>query len=246
MNMNTLCKNDIAFFEEYFETSPDDMNYDEALIFDKRTFLTYFSECLKEKQIIAHTFIAKHELKPRTMKIIVFSLNMLLYFVVNGLLFSEEVITELYEIDKNKENFFSYFLRSIQRIVYSTFVSIIISVIVNFFFVEEDKLKHIYKREKMSPENLKESVVKFMNEIAKRNLSFIILASILLLFSFFYLLCFNYVYPYSQIEWIKSSVTIVIIMQFLSFFKCFCESGFRILSFKAESEKLFKISKMID
>ena len=180
------------------------------------------------------------------MKIIVFILNMLLYFVVNGLLFSEEVITELYEIDDNEEKFFSYFLRSIERIIYSTLVSIVIGIITDFFFVDEGKLKGIYKREKLNPNNLKESVVKFINDISKRNIAFIIIASIIIIFSFFYLLCFNYVYPYSQIEWIKSSITIVIIMQFLSFFKCFCESGLRILSFKAGSEKLYKISKMID
>ena len=246
IDLNTLSKNDISFFEEYLETSPDEMEYDEALYFDKRTFLTYFSECLKEKQIIAHTFIAKDNLKPRTMKIIVFSLNMLLYFVVNGLLFSEEVITELYELDEDEETFFSYFLRSIRRIIYSTLVSIVISIIVDFFFVGEDKLKHIYKKGKMSPENLKELVVNFINDISKRNISFIIVSSIILLFSFFYLLCFNYVYPYSQIEWIKSSITILIIMQFLSFFRCFCESGLRILSLRNDSEKLFKISQMID
>ena len=246
IDLNTLSKNDISFFEEYLETSPDEMEYDEALYFDKRTFLTYFSECLKEKQIIAHTFIAKDNLKPRTMKIIVFSLNMLLYFVVNGLLFSEEVITELYELDEDEETFFSYFLRSIKRIIYSTLVSIVISIIVDFFFVGEDKLKHIYKKGKMSPENLKELVVNFINDISKRNISFIIVSSIILLFSFFYLLCFNYVYPYSQIEWIKSSITILIIMQFLSFFRCFCESGLRILSLRNDSEKLFKISQMID
>ena len=246
IDLNTLSKNDISFFEEYLETSPDEMEYDEALYFDKRTFLTYFSECLKEKQIIAHTFIAKDNLKPRTMKIIVFSLNMLLYFVVNGLLFSEEVITELYELDEEEETFFSYFLRSIRRIIYSTLVSIVISIIVDFFFVGEDKLKHIYKKGKMSPENLKELVVNFINDISKRNISFIIVSSIILLFSFFYLLCFNYVYPYSQIEWIKSSITILIIMQFLSFFRCFCESGLRILSLRNDSEKLFKISQMID
>ena len=241
-----ISKMDIAFFEEYFETSPDDMEYDDAFVFDKRTFLKHFSECLKEKQIIAHTFIAKDELKPRTMKIIVFILNMLLYFVVNGLLFSESVITELYELDEEKETFFSYFLRSIERIIYSTLVSIVINIITDFFFVKEERLKKIYKREKLVPNNLKQLVTQFINDIAKRNIFFIIISSILLLFSFFYLLCFNYVYPYSQIEWIKSSITIVILMQFLSFFKCFCESGLRILSFKTESEKLFKISKMID
>ena len=239
-------KNDYEFFKEFLLTSPDDMEYDDALVLEKRTFGEHFLECLKEKQIVAHTIISNDILKPRTMKVIVFILSVILYFVVNGLLFSESVIAELYELDKDKENFFSYFPRSIERIIYSTLVSIVISIIVDFFFIEENKLKLMYKREKSDPKVLKQKIIELINDIKKRNIAFIIIASIILLFSFFYLLCFNYVYPYSQIEWIKSSITIVIIMQFLSFLKCLLESGLKYLSFTVKSEKLYKISKLID
>ena len=243
---STEAKNDDDFFRKYLATSPDEMYYDDAIVFEKRTFLEHFIDGLKEKQIIAHTFIAYHELKPRTMKVIVFILNVIFYFVVNGLFFSESVIRELYEVDEDKENFFSYFPRSIQRIVYSTLVSIVIGIITDFFFIEEIKLKKIFKREKSQPIILRQKIVELINDIKKRNIAFIIISSIILLFSFFYLLCFNYVYPYSQIEWIKSSITIVIIMQILSTLKCFLESGLRFLSFKCKSEKLYKISKFID
>ena len=243
---STEAKNDDDFFRKYLATSPDEMYYDDAIVFEKRTFLEHFTDGLKEKQIIAHTFIAYHELKPRTMKVIVFILNVIFYFVVNGLFFSESVIRELYEVDEDKENFFSYFQRSIQRIVYSTLVSIVIGIITDFFFIEEIKLKKIFKREKSQPIILRQKIVELINDIKKRNIAFIIISSIILLFSFFYLLCFNYVYPYSQIEWIKSSITIVIIMQILSTLKCFLESGLRFLSFKCKSEKLYKISKFID
>ena len=79
--------------------------------------------------------------------IIVFILVVLLYFVVNGLLFGEEVIAELFEVDKDKENFFSYFPRSIERIIYSTLVSIVIGIITDLFFVDETKIKGYFRRE---------------------------------------------------------------------------------------------------
>ena len=237
---------DKSFFEEYLATSPDEMEYDDAIVLDKRKFGEHFLECLKEKQIIAHTFIADDIMKPRTMKIIVLILNFILYFVVNGLFFSESVISELYEIDESEEHFFSYFERSIERIIYCTLVSIVISIITDFFFVQEIKMKGIFIREKEEPIILKQKIVELINDIKVRNIAFIITASIILLFSFFYLLCFNYVYPNTQIEWIKSSITIVIIMQLLSFLKCLLESGLRHLSFLVKSEKLYKISKMLD
>ena len=234
------------FFDDYLATSPDEMEYDDAVVLDKRKFYEHFLECLKEKQIIAHTFFADDILKPRTMKIIVLILNVILYFVVNGLFFSESVISELYETDENEENFFSYFPRSITRIIYCTLVSIVIGIITDFFFIQENKLKGILLREKEDKKILKEKMIELINDFKKRNIAFIITSSIILVFSFFYLLCFNYVYPYSQIEWIKSSITIVIIMQLLSILKCLLESGLRFLSFKLKSEKIYKVSKLLD
>ena len=242
----TMNKDDKDFFKEYLKTSPDDMEFDDALYYDKRTFKELLLESLKEDQIIAHTFIADDPLKPRTIKIIVFILNVILYFVVNGLVFSEEVIGELFEVNEDDENFFSYFPRSIERIVYSTLVSIVIGIITDLFFFSEDKIKKIYKSERNQPKACREKIVHLINDIKKRNIAFIVIASIILIFSFFYLLCFNYVYPYSQIEWIKSSITIVIIMQLLSVIKCLLQSGLRKLSFKIRSEKMYKIGKLLD
>ena len=159
--------------------------------------------------------------------------------------FSEEVIEKLYEVDESKEHFFSYFLRSINRIIYCALVSIVIGYIEDFFFLDKNKLKGIFMREKDKINILNEKIVEFMNDIKRRNISFIIFSGIIIIFSFIYLSCFNYVYKYSQIEWIKSSITIVIIMQILSFLKCLFISSLRVLSFKCKSEKIYKISKLL-
>ena len=179
-------------------------------------------------------------------KIMVFVLDVILYFVVNGLFFSEAVISELYNLNEEEENFFSYLPRSINRLIYTTLVSVVVSIITDFFFVEEKKLKGIFRREKNNSKILNEKVVEFIKDLKIRYIAFIIVVSIILIISFFYLLCFNYVYPYSQTEWIKSSITIMIIMQILSLLKCILETSMRFLSYKFKSEKLYKISKILD
>ena len=105
------------FFEEYLTTSLDDLEFDDAVVKDNRKYCEHMKENLLEDQI-ANTFIAKDPIKPRSIKIILFGLNVMLYFVVNGLFISEEVISKLYEVDENEEHFFSYFTRSIQRLIY--------------------------------------------------------------------------------------------------------------------------------
>ena len=77
-------------------------------------------------------------------------------------------------------------------------------------------------------------------------LIFIIVIFVILFISFYYLLCFNYVYPKTQKEWIKASITIFVIMQILSVLKCLLETSLRFLSFRCKSEKLFKICKLLD
>ena len=231
------------FFDEYLATSLDELEYDDAIIKDKRTFCEYLMECLKEKQMIAFTFISSDPLKIRIIKIMLFILNIVLYFVVIGLFYNEEYIGTLYYIDKNDEPFFGYITRSIDKFIYTTMVSIIIGYIIDCFFVDEKKIKGIFKREKDNLINLRREITDFINNLKNKYFAFIILIFILLSAAFYYLLCFNYVYPKTQIEWIKCSVTIFIIMQILSILKCFLETSLRFLSFRCESEKLYKVSR---
>ena len=195
--------------------------------------------------MIAFTLLASDPLKIRIIKIILFILNVVLYFVVIGLFYSEEYISELYNLD-NKDGFFDYIPRSIDKFIYTTMVSIVISYIVGCFFVEERKIKGIFRREKDNLVNLRHEIVDIIKEIQNRYLTFIIVVLVLLLVSFYYLLCFNYVYPKTQIEWVKASLTIFVIMQILSTLKCFLETCLRFLSFHCNSEKLYKMSKLLN
>ena len=239
-------KNMNKYFEEFMETNPDDMEYDDAIVLDKRKFCECLKENIKENQIIANTFITEDPLKPRSIKIMVFMLNLLLYFVVDALFINEEVVAEIFQADEEEENFFSYLGRSIDEIFYAALVSIVIGMVEDFFFVEEKKIKGIFKREKDNQVNLKKEMLELLKDIQKRNFSFIIIVSIIILLSFYYLLCFNYAFPYTQIEWIKSSVTIIIFMQTLSVLRCIISSGLRFLSFKFKNERLYKYGKFLD
>ena len=234
------------FFKDYLSTSPDEMEYDDAIKRDKRGFCEFFCDCLKEKQSIAYTFCASDPINTRMIKFILFSLNIVLYFVVNGLFFSEAFISELYHTNEKNETFFSFIPRTIDKVLYTTIVSIFIGYLTGFFFLDENKIKGIFKREKNNIRVLKRSIDLLIREIQKRYIAFIIMTIFIMLISLYYVLCFNYVYPKTQIEWIKSSILIIIIMQILSLLKCLFEAVFRFLSFKCESEKIYKFSKIFD
>ena len=230
--------------EEYLKPDFDDMEYDDAIKLDKRTFCEYFIEKLKQKQIIMDTFFNKENLIPMAIKIILLALNIDLYFVINGFFFNEEYLSELFNSDE-EETFFSFIPRSITRFFYTTAVGIIISVIIDCIFIEENKIRRIFLREKDDIMQLKYEISVVAKSIKKRYTIFIFLCLFISIISWYYISCFNNTYPYVKMEWIKSSIAIIIIMNILSIIVALLDSIFRSLSFHYKSETLYKIKKFI-
>ena len=100
-------------------------------------------------------------------------------------------------------------------------------------------------REKEDIMQLKYEITNIVNSIKKRYTIFIILCFFIALISWYYVSCFNCVYPGVKKEWIKSSITIIIIMQIFSFLMIFLEVILRQVSFGCKSEKVYKVKKII-
>ena len=228
--------------KEYLKPEFDEMEYDDAIKYDNRTFCEYYWDRLKDKQIIINTFCNKENLKPITIKIILLLLNIELYFVVNGLFYSEEYISGLF-YSNEEETFFSFLKRSIERLLYTTVVGVIVESLIEFIFLDENRIKRIFKREKDNFVHLKFEIFQIIRNIKKRFIIFIILCFIIALFSWYYANCFNNAYPGIKTEWVKSSIVIMVIMQILPIITGFIESILRTLSFKCKSETLFEIKK---
>ena len=92
----------------------------------------------------------------------------------------------------------------------------------------------------------KETIDKNKLNINKKQNLFFIISLLLSIISFVYICCFNIVYPYIRIEWIKSSIIIFIVMQIIAFLFTFLECCIRYLAIKCNSEKLFKISLLLE
>ena len=242
-------KNDILEekedFKTYLESEIDDHDFEEIVLNDKRSFQEYFCDSLSDKQIFINTFFNDDPFRPLSIKIVLLILNLILYMVVNALFYGESAISEIYHIEGD-DPFFGFFPRSITRFIYSAIVGVIIGMIVDCFFIEEKIMKKIFIREKGNYVKIKQEISKLNKAIKNRYLGFIILVIFLLILFMIYLLCFNYVYPHTQKEWIKSSITLIIIMQILSILTALVETILRFISFIFKSERIFRVSKLID
>ena len=226
--------------EEYLKTDPEDMEFDDALKYDKRTFCEYFYKKCKENQIIMDTFFNHEELKPKTIKIIILFLNVILCFIINGLFYTEKYISDLFN-SYDLETFFSFFPRSISRIIDTTIVVFIIDIIVDCLSVDEKKVKRLFLREKESPFRIDHEIGKITKAIKKNYLKLMIICLAIDLISLYYVNCFNNVYPNLAIEWIKSSICVIIFIQLLTIFVGLGIALIRLISFKYKSERFYKI-----
>ena len=228
--------------KEYIQTDPDEMDYDDAIRKDKRTFCQYFWSKIKKEQIILSTFLRSEILKPLPMKIILLILNIDLYLVINGLFFNEDYISDL--LKSGADTVSSFVERILDRIVIITITGIIINYIIEFFFVEESKIKGVFKREKENIIILKYEIVQIIKNTFKKYNIFIIISIVIMLISLYYVFCFNNVYSSIKGEWIKSSIIIIIIMQIIPILLCLLDAIIRFISFRCKSERLFKLSSL--
>ena len=227
----------------YLKTDFDDMEFEDALKNDNRSFCEYYCDKYIENQIIMDTFFNTEILKPISIKIIILLLNIILYFFINGLFFSEEYVSDLFHLNK-EDKFFSFFPRSITRFIYTTIVGVIIGIIVNFITIDEKKVKRLFLREKKNPLQVRYEISQITKDIKMNYLLLIIICFVIDLIFFYYANCFNNVYPNLRDEWIKSSIIIIIIMQILSILSGLFEALIRLIAFKCKSERIFKIKNL--
>jgi len=226
--------------EEFLKTDLEDMDYDDALRRDKRTFCAYYLEKIQTEQMILNTFCHKEYLKPIPIKIILLVLQVELYFFINGLFYNEEYVTKIFELEK--DSFWNQTWRFLDNLFYAFLVGVIINYVIEFFFIQEKKIRVTLKREKDNLLILKYEMVQIIKDLQKRFLSFIIVSFIVSILIWYHISCFNNVYKHMKKEWLVFSILIIVCIQLLSLVTCLIETILRFLSFRFKSEKLFKLS----
>ena len=135
--------------------------------------------------------------------------------------------------------------RFFENLIYAALAGIITNYIIEFFFIEETKVKKIFKLNKDNILEFKIQINKIFKSIKRRYVFFIIISFIISLITLVHISCFNIVYSHLKFEWIIFSVIIIVFMQIFSVLVCLFHSILRFISFKCKSEKIYKISYLI-
>ena len=217
------------------------LNYKEALELDKRTYFQYYVSLLLKKQLILFSFMPANDYNIISLKITLFIVSFSLFFSINGFFFSDKTMHKLY-LDNGAFNI----LYQIPQIIYSSFVTTIINIILRILSLSEKNMLRI-KQEK----NIKNTVS--ISIYIKRCIYikfgiFVFISLLLMLFFWYFLSCFCAVYNNTQIILLKDTLLSFVLSMLYPIGFSFLPGIFRIPSLRAEKKDkkcLYSFSQIV-
>ena len=172
---------------KYNDYEINSLDYNDAIIADKRSYALYYFSLLKTKHLIIFTFYTKNDYNSRIIKFCLFLFFFSLYISVNALFFNDSTMHKIY-IEKGRYNL----VYQIPQIVYSTIISNVINSLIKYFSLTETEIIDLKQKKKKVKNFIKRFIIKFV--------IFFLLSFAFLFIFWFYLTCFCAVYYNTQIQ----------------------------------------------
>ena len=192
-NLNKNIK-DLMFtykIEELNDEEINNLNYEIALILDKRTYFQYYFSLLKKKQLILFAFYPNQDYNLLVVKISLLILSFSLYFTINGFFFTDETMNKI----NNDHGKFDIFYQ-IPQLLYSTLISSSINFILKLLSLSEKQIL-IIKQEK-NLLNVKKRTNNIIKYLKIKLAFFFVLSFLFMLFFWYFISCFCTVYKNTQ------------------------------------------------
>ena len=229
-------------FLDFNDYELNNLDYEKALLNDKRTFKQYYWSLLKQKQLILFSFIPSNDYNSFIIKNSLFYFIFSLNLTVNALFFNDSTMHKIYE-DNGKYNF----IYQMPQIIYSTLITTLINMFIKFLALSE---KNVIQIKKEFNEKKSEKFETRINEIIKcikiKFIMFFIISFFLLILFWYYIACFCALYNKTQIHLIKDTISSFLLSLILPFLLNLLPGILRIKSLEnRNSKKTYKISKYI-
>jgi len=219
----------------------NNLDYLDAIKYDKRAFSQYYCSLIKIKQIFLFTFASNDDYNLFVFKLSLFLMSFSLYMVVDAFFFSMDKMHEIYL----KNGAYDLILQ-IPQIIYSSLISSVINSILKQLSLYEYDILAIKKINDKEICYRKAKSVKICLII--KSIIFIFLGLILISLFSYYLSCFCAVYTNTQKILLKDTIISFCLSMFYSFGICLLPACFRIPALRAKNhdkEGLYKFSNFL-
>ena len=187
---------------QYVNLNTEEINtldYEIAIIIDKRSYCQYYIALIKKKNLLLFTFLPADDYNLMAIKILLFLVSFSLYFTINGFFFSDNTMNKIYE-DNGAFNF----IYQLPQIFYSSIISVAINMILKMLSLSEKQILEL-KKEK-DKEKVKQKAKSIKTGLTIKLIIFLALSLILMLFFWYFISCFCAVYENTQSILIKDTL----------------------------------------
>ena len=174
------------------------LDYNIAILVDKRTFFQYYCSLIRKKQIIIFTFVPIDDYNLVSLKISLFLLTFSLYMTVNAFFFTDHIMHHIYE--NNGMNFLEHIL----IIIYSSLISSVFTTLLKQLSLSENNILSIKKAKYMKVTLKRAKDVQSYLKV--KFIIYFIVSFILNLLFWYFISCFCAVYTNTQLILIKDSL----------------------------------------
>ena len=186
----------------YSDTELNLLEYEKALEIDTRSLWRYYWSILVDNDIIFYSFgLWNFKYSFITVKISFFIVSFNIILMVNIMFMSDSTIFHLYEAE-GKYEFKFYLLRN----TLSMLICIVVLLLIKMLLIGVNDLFQIRYFEK---EVFKENVNKIIKKIHIKNIIFFIISLILIIFIWYFAVCFCLVYNNNEIVLIANTLIVL-------------------------------------
>ena len=198
-----------------------DMDYEEAINYDKRSILRIYLDYLIDTQIILGTFCTDNYLNLFVIKLSFFIFTFQISFFLNAFFYTDEYISNAYHND-GVLDFFS----GLPKSIYSFLATLITTNLLRMLSNSQNELKNVIKKKRLSA-NYRIIINQTLNKLKIKLIIYFIIVFFLEIFCLYYVTAFCAVYRFSQKYWFfgclesfaMDSLVALIVCIFLSFLR---------------------------
>ena len=239
--IKNLGKNEEIKINKLNDHELNSLEYELALVKDKRTYFEYYRSLLKKKQLILFTFIPQEDYNLLSIKISLFLISFSLYFTINGFFFTDETMHNVY-----KNNGIFVFIFQIQQMLYSTMVCAVINKILKQLSLSEVNILEIKQQTTFKKVLMKSKTIE--KYIKTKFIIYFILSTLFLAFFWYFISCFCIIYNNTQIILIEDTLISFGLSMIYPFFLNLIPGFFRIPALRNKNQNkkcMYKFSQIV-
>ena len=229
------------YYKELMEQKDFELNsldYEDALKLDHRNYFQHYISLIKNNHPIIFSFASFKDYNSRIIKMFLFFFSFSLDFTINAFFFNDDTMHKIYE-DKGKYNF----LYQIPQILYSAIIGRFIDALIKNLALSQDNIVELKKEKKSIDKNYLEKLIRILKI---KFICFFISCFIILLFFWYYIICFCGIYENTQMHLISDSMISLSISLLLPFLLYLIPGIFRISGLRNEKPYLYKFSSFLE